>query len=587
MQQIDPTPSADREPGTTQNSHGASRPAVRRVKIGSAVAAGLLGLALLPPLINVNRYQRRIATSISGSIGRPVHLDQVTLNLLPLPGFEIQNLVVDEDPAFGSEPIIRANTVKATLRLSSLWRRRVEFSTISFTEPSVNLVHLQDGRWNIESVLLQASHIDTAPTGQKRAGTTPRFPYIEATGARLNFKQGAEKLPFSLTESEFALWSPDPNQWQLRLGARPVRTDSARPDSNVSDTGTVDIEGTLGRGDSLAKIPVNLEAQWRDAPLGEASRVLAGSDAGWRGNMVLSANIRGTMGESAVTARLRLIGVRRADFVPQQPLSAEIECFTTAMSIFHSYQDLRCAWPPNAAADAPTIALTGEVPDIRHIERSHVQIGSSGVPASTVLNWLRIASAKVSPDITATGTLTGSMSYDGAEAHPWTGQVLLHEASLKASGEDAASLLAGDVALRAVAPAAAGSKLALQLLPVAVELGGRDPATLDGHFDDNGYTLHLTGLATEARLREFAKATAPLGTGLIDDPIAKGSTAPDTPATAPEVPVAATAAPAERLDRSTAAAWNEPHTWSNPTSRNPQTASKLQGAARRTTTNQE
>ncbi len=582
MQQIDPIPSTDREPGTTQDSPEASRPAsspmVRRIKIGSVVAAGLLGLALLPPFININRYQRRIATSISGSIGRPVHLDQVSLNLLPLPGFEIQNLVVDEDPAFGSEPIIRANTVRATLRLSSLWRRRVEFSTISFTEPSVNLVHLQDGRWNIESVLLQASHIDTAPTGQKRAGTTPRFPYIEATGARLNFKQGNEKLPFSLTESEFALWSPDPNQWQLRMQAHPARTDSS-----ASDTGSIELEGTLGRGDSLAKIPINLEAQWRDAPLGEASRVLSGDDAGWRGNMVLTANIRGTVGESAVSARLRLLGVRRADFVPQQPLSAEIECFTTAMSVFHSYQDLRCALPPNAAADTPTIALTGEVPDIRHIERSQVQIGSSGIPAATVLNWLRIASAKVSPDITATGTLTGSMTYDGAEAHPWTGQMLLHGASLKTGSEDAASLLAGDVALRTVAPAAADSKLALQLLPVAVTLGGHEPATLDGHFDDNGYTLHLSGMATETRLREFAKATAPLGTGLVDEPAAEGSAAPDTPATTPAVPVTAT--PAERLDRSTAAAWNEPHIWSNPASRQSQTASKSQGAVRRTTTN--
>ena len=584
MQQIDPIPSADREPGTAQNNPAATRPAssplMRRVKIGSIVAAGLLGLALLPPLINVNRYQRRIATSIGGSIGRQVHLDQVTLDLLPLPGFEIQNLVVDEDPAFGSEPIIRANTVKATLRLSSLWRRRVEFATISFTEPSVNLVHLQDGRWNIESVLLQASHIDTAPTGQKRAGTTPRFPYIEATGARLNFKQGVEKLPFSLTDSEFALWSENPNQWQLRMQAHPARTDS-----NASDTGSIEVEGTLGRGNSLANIPVNLEAQWRDVPLGEASRVLTGSDAGWRGNMVLTAHIRGTMGESAVSSRLRLLGVRRADFVPQQPLSAEIECFATAMSVFHSYQDLRCAWPPNAAADAPTIALTGEVPNIRHLERSQVQIGSSGVPASTVLNWLRIASAKVSPEITATGTLTGSMTYDGAAAHPWTGQVLLHGASLKTGGEDAASLLAGDVALRTVTPSASDSKLAMQLLPVAVALGGHDPATLDGHFDDNGYTLHLTGMATETRLREFAKATAPLGTGLVDEPVAGGSAAPDTPATAPEVPVAATAASAERLDRSTAAAWNEPHIWSNPTQHQSQTASKSQGAARRTTTN--
>jgi len=558
MQQIDPIPSEARDPGTPQDTPESPRPAskaVRRLKVGSLVVVGLLGLALLPPLINVNRYQRRIATSISGSLGRQAHLDNVSLNLLPLPGFEIQNLVIDEDPAFGSEPIIRANTVKATLRLSSLWRRRVGFSTISFTEPSLNLVHLPDGRWNIESVLLQASHIDTAPTDQKRAGTTPRFPYIEATGARLNFKQGAEKLPFSMTESEFALWSPDPNQWRLRMQAKPARTDS-----NSSDTGgSIELEGTLGRGDSLSNIPVNMEAQWRDAPLGEASRVLMGDDAGWRGNMVLTANIRGTLGESAISSRLRLLGVRRADFVPQQPLSAEIDCFTTAVNVFRTYQDVRCTWPPSAAADAPTIALTGEVPDIRHLEKAQVQFGGSAIPAATALNWLRIASAKISPDITATGVLTGSMIYNGAETHPWSGQMLLHDATLKTGAADAGSLLSGDVALHVVAPPNGDSSLALQLLPVAVALGGHEPATLEGHFDDSGYTLHLTGMATEARLDEFAKAMAPLGTGLVDAPAAAASES--------QAVIAPVATPAARIDRTTAAQWNEPHIWTNPPAR--------------------
>src|SRR5580698_3111804 len=168
MQEIDPTyeQEEDLEP--------ISRRGLRRLLYLALAALLLLLLVLLPPLIGVNRFQRRIATSISESLGRPVHLDQVTLNLLPLPGFTLQNFVVSEDPAFGTEPIIRANSVRATLRLSSLWSKRVEFSTISFTEPSVNLVHTAAGKWNIESILLHAAHIDAAPTAQKKAGPAPR-----------------------------------------------------------------------------------------------------------------------------------------------------------------------------------------------------------------------------------------------------------------------------------------------------------------------------------------------------------------------------------------------------------------------------
>src|ERR1700738_512429 len=126
MQEIDPTYAPS---GNTWHVRARR---FRHLLFLALVLFALLLLLVLPPLIGVSRFQRRIATSIGNSLGRPVHLDRVSLNLLPLPGFTLENLVVSEDPAFGSEPIIRANSVRATLRMSSLWRKQVEFSTISF-----------------------------------------------------------------------------------------------------------------------------------------------------------------------------------------------------------------------------------------------------------------------------------------------------------------------------------------------------------------------------------------------------------------------------------------------------------------------
>lgn len=556
MQQTEPTNSEDNKHLTEHGESASTRPVVRRGHLSRfwPVYLGLVVvviLALLPPLINVNRFQRRIASSIGGSLGRPVHLDRISLSLFPLPGFEIQNLVVDEDPAFGSEPIIRANTVKATVRLSSLWRRRVEFSTISFTEPSLNLVHTGNGKWNIEGVLLQASHIDAAPTAQRRAGPTPRFPYIEATGARINFKYDQEKMPFSLVESEFALWSPDPNQWRVRLRARPTRTDSS-----VSDTGTIELEGTLGRGDSLAHIPINIEGQWRDAPLGEASRVLLGSDAGWRGNMALTANVRGTLGESAVTTRLRLIGARRAEFIPRQPLSADVQCFATGTTIFDTYEDVRCSWSPEGKSDSPIVALTGRISDIRHLDRASVQIGTSGIPAPIALDWLRVASDGISSDITASGKLSGSLLYDGTESRQWSGQLTMQNAGLKTAAMESGSLIAGDIQLRLVpAPTSLQASEVLVLSPVAILLGGRDPATLEGHFAPEAYSLHLFGMATEDKLKQFSKAIAPLGQGL---PVISGPQDDASDKTVSEAP--GQTAPT-RVDLTTAGAWSGPYIW--------------------------
>ncbi len=486
----------------------------------------LLLLTLLPPLVSVSRFQRRIATSIGESLGRPVHLDSVSLTLLPLPGFTFTNFVVDEDPAFGSEPIIRAMSVHATLRISSLWRKRIEFSTISFTDPSVNLVHLSSGQWNLESILLHAAHIQAAPTDQKKAGPTPRFPYIEATGARLNLKLDYEKTPYSLTDAKFALWLPDPREWHLRLEAHPTRTDT-----NVSDTGTIQLEGTLGRAASLGQVPLNLQGEWRDAPLGESSRLLFGKDAGLRGKLALSVNVQGIVGKSAVRTRLRLIEARRSDFVPNQPLNVDLECLSTATGNFHAFEDIRCTWPPSGSS-APILALSGDVPDIRTLSSSTLNISTPGIPATTLLDWLRVASARIPDDVIATGTLTASLVRHPGNASYWDGDFLLAGAGLINPKVGHTSLVAGAISMQTVSdtPQLNHVKTAqplhgkhnsplspssgFLLAPIDLALGGKEPASLTGSFDVSGYTLNLTGMASAARLLALGSAIPQFGDGL-------------------------------------------------------------------------
>ena len=93
-----------------------------------------------------------------------------TSGLLPRPGFDLENLVVYDDPAFGAEPMLRASEVTAALRLTSLVRGRLEIARLDLTEPSLNLVHGAGGRWNLEALLERTAHMPLAPTAKGEDG---------------------------------------------------------------------------------------------------------------------------------------------------------------------------------------------------------------------------------------------------------------------------------------------------------------------------------------------------------------------------------------------------------------------------------
>ena len=520
----------------------------RRVLAGIAVVVTLGLMAVLPPLINVNRYQRRIVTSISASLGRPVHLDSVSLNLLPMPGFTLTNFVVAEDPAFGSEPVIRANTVTATLRMRSLWRRQVEFSKISLDDPSVNLVQRADGQWNVESILLQASHMPVVPTEQKTPSNTQRFPYIEATGARVNLKQGLEKQPFSLLDAKFALWLAEPEMWRLRLEAHPTRTDNA-----PADAGVFRLDGTLGKADSLQDVPVDLRAEWNAAPLGAASILLSGRDAGIRGDMTLLARIKGTAGTNEVVTRLQFLHLRRSEFVPSRTLDIEANCNAHAGNLFHQFTAIRCVWPPEASQTGlGSLVVNGDLPDLHHPESAAIEARWTNVPVTSAIDLLREASPRVSSELEGSGIITGALTCcDGKTVLSPTGAFTVQHSRLAFDGKPLRPVedpeILGELN---------GAKITLE--PIELSLGGTQPAVLSLQTDDSGSRMHLTGTALRSRLLAFGLALPQFGDGLE-------AALPDVPRPAPTAkglePVKTAETPI-KLDLVSYRAWTGAQTWS-------------------------
>ncbi|HEV2646795.1 MAG TPA: AsmA family protein [Acidobacteriaceae bacterium] len=607
MQATSSPPHSDAE--TPPPEHGPSRHRTRLAGLFVLLLI-LVSIAVLPPLVNVSRFQKRIARNISAALGRPVYFDSVTLVLFPRPGFTLTNVVIDEDPAFGYEPLLRAEQVEVTLRLSSLFHSHTEFSKIAFSDPSVNLVY-SNGRWNIESLLLQAAHTQAAPTAQPYAGPARRFPYIEATGARLNLKLDQEKSPVSFTDSEFALWLPEPHQWHVRLKAHPARTDFA-----PGETGILRAEGILGSaaGDpaSLADVPLELHGDWRDAQLGGLSGLLLGKDPGLRGDFALAFTLHGTVGRSEIAADLKLANARRADFVPDHPLSLEASCTASSADTFRAFPSIACHWPPPGSSDPALLAVAASLPDARNLESASGSINLPALPADTFFDWLSIATPHPPAVVAGAGSLSGSLMWGTStaaaassgvggsspgssstlahrsraesasatqtalSAATLTGQIAFTGGSLQLDPSAGRTLALGDVILtstqpvapapsrlrkgRAAAPAPAADTFLLK--PLQLDLGGRQPATLAARFDGNGYTVHLTGSALPTTLRQLAKAVPQLGDNLA--PVLD-QLDPPSPPDAGESSAAIRETPIP-IDLTATRTWGGPQTWSDTSS---------------------
>jgi AsmA protein len=488
----------------------------RLLWVGGIVTLVLL-LLLTPPLLNVSRLRRRIATSMSASLGRPVHLDNVTLQMLPIPGFVLQNLVVSEDPAFGNEPIIRSNRVLVTLRPSSLWRRQIEVSSVRFqvddfgTGPTLNLVRNARGEWNLQSLLMHAAQVDTAPTEQAKAGPAPRFPYVEATNGRINVKLGNEKQPFSLTEADFALWLPSTEQWRVRLVGKPTRTDT-----NVSDSGTMRLEGQLERAATMGEVPVDLHMSWHNAPLGEASTLMTGSDADWRGTLNADATLFGPLKAAKLAVGVHLNDLRRADFVPAKLLNVNLECSGSFDLLNAVMQSPSCVLPTpvpegsKAAGQAVAVADTVELQEVQSAEHGvhGLRLGMTNVADSYVMDWARLFSQRVPAQLALHGTTAGSVVYVPASesAAGWQGEFHMElmepatDGSTSARVKQSISLVA--------------NQMQVTLQPLTVSAPKAAPLVLAGEATMQGYSLRLAGTATAAQLQGLRGLLPPFGDGL-------------------------------------------------------------------------
>ena len=501
------------------------------LRIALATLSVLVLLFVVPPLISVSRFKTQITQLISQSLGRPVRLSSVEAHILPWPGFEISDLSVAEDPAYGSEPVLHANKVTASIRLLALFRGRVEIGKIGVDEASLNLVRAGPGRWNLDSIFRTAAAQTASAPGARHAAP---LPYLEATDSRINFKDGAEKLPFSLVNADLSLWQENPGEWHIRLRGQPARTDvSLHPE----ETGVVRIEASMGRAPALRQMPVHLDIDWRQAQLGQLARLVTGSDPGWRGDLTGELHLDGTAEAAQISTRLRATGVHRAEFTPVSPLDFDARCGLVYHYANRGVENLVCDSPLGNGH----IKVTGEKPGQDTPPSFSIELDR--IPVAAGLDALRTLRSGLVPDLEAKGTVSGKIVYDArlqasAEPAKSASAALVGHKQIAKTGVEQEGPLTGGVTVEGLILTGAGltrpilaPKFTLEPTPVilaasqapadgsqtgagstaqeltgsvAIPAGGSVPLTLNLRFSQSGYQVAARGQASFARAREFA-----------------------------------------------------------------------------------
>ena len=474
-----------------------------------------------------NRLKSRVVNSMSVALGRQTEVSAVTFHLLPRPGFDLENLVVHDDPTISAEPMLRASEVSAALRLTSLLRGRLEISRLDLTEPSLNLARTVDGRWNLEGLVERAAKEPVAPTSKTVTEKRPGFPYIQANRARINIKLGQEKKAFALTDTDFALWQESENTWGVRLRAQPVRTDF-----NLTDTGLLRINGTWRRASSLRETPLDFSVSWQGAQLGALTKLAFARDRGWRGVVDVSFQLKGKPSDLAVIAEGAIQDFRRYDILSTGSTRLATQCSAHFDSSARQFQDLDC----ESSVGEGKLRLTGVVTDPLGERTYNLKLTADRLPAQELVNLARRAKKDLPEGLVAAGTVQATLTArkaDGA-AVVYGGGGETTPVTLGDSRSDAEAFDFGKITFiaggikeqdrskhKSYMSSSDSAELELNLLPFPISLGRPAPAIATATLLRYRYGFSIQGEAQIQRVIELARLLGLPGAQPAADGVAK------------------------------------------------------------------
>jgi hypothetical protein len=376
----------------------------RALKTGALLLMLLLVAGVVAPYIRVDQYREQIRASLQRALQRKVDIwGDARLNLFRGPGFSVEKVVIHDDPSIGIEPLASVPELQTTVSLSSLWTGRLEFSVVRFLEPSLNLAKPDQGTWNLVPLV----------AGALASGGSVRFPEIQVSDGRIDFKLGDIKSPFYLTDTDLTV-TPERDGFGISFSGAPARTDRT--------AGGYGLFSGRGRW-SGGRLEMDVELE--KSPIDDFMTLARGQTLGLHGLVASRARVSGPVSDLTLTGRLEIQDIHRWDLL-QAHGGAWALNYRGTFDL--GAQRFALAAEPKDNAEAP-LSMRLMISQLFTKPEWRAEVSVDKMPASALIEVARHVGMPLPDGLTVDGNVAGTIAYNPALG--MQGQAQIGSAALK------------------------------------------------------------------------------------------------------------------------------------------------------------
>jgi AsmA family len=381
----------------------------------------LVVFGLAAPFLNANRFRPRIQAALEAALNRPVHLGAVHLNLFTGPGFTVDDVLIDDDPAAGIEPFAHVESMQARIRWTSLFAGNLAFSSLRLSAgqrgdtPSVNVVKMASGPWNIQPLL------DHRP--QSGAAHRHTIPDIQIRGGRIDFKFGDTKSVLYISDADVDVYANENGDVVIRFSGAPARTDQASP-----SFGELTARGLLqsgANGEDQLSMGVHLDR----TAISEITRLFHGSDIGVHGFVLANAKLAGPLSKIGITGDLNISDVHRWDLMPSPGEGWTLNYGGSLNLNRHHLELATLNTPATTPAQPDPVSAEFLLDDYLAAPKWSGSLQFHDLPPASLVDTARHFGAAFPPGVQVEGKVQGSIGYSSQSGVG--GQLTLAGASVK------------------------------------------------------------------------------------------------------------------------------------------------------------